>query len=185
MQPLADLTIYGFGFRPAIKTIVSAGCKAFDVGEKKFFDDPFDLWEALKQSDPDILFLETNGQENDPAIEILHRIRHHNESRNPYLPLIAVSPHRSKRDVMNAIDAGFHEYLVLPLTGQRLWTAMTNTVFLGRPFVRTKDYFGPCRRRRADLSYTGEERRKEGSQAARQNQEERMAKIASSWKAAS
>jgi two-component system, chemotaxis family, chemotaxis protein CheY len=28
-----------------------------------------------------------------------------------------------------------------------------------RPYVRTKSYFGPCRRRRADAEYTGPERR--------------------------
>jgi hypothetical protein len=28
-----------------------------------------------------------------------------------------------------------------------------------RPFVRTKSYFGPCRRRRGNLEYRGPERR--------------------------
>lgn len=182
MQPLADLTIYGFGFRPNIRTIVSAGCNAFGIGEKKFFDRKVDLIEALNYADPDILFVETNGKADDPSLDVLNTIRNDSNSRNPYLPLIAVSPHGSKEDVMNAIKAGYHEYLVLPLTGNRLWTAITNTAFVGRSFVRTKTYFGPCRRRRTDHAYSGEERRQDPKTSGRSEQEKRMREIASSWR---
>jgi hypothetical protein len=32
-------------------------------------------------------------------------------------------------------------------------------IFKPRSFIRTEDYFGPCRRRRDDPSYTGPKRR--------------------------
>ena len=44
-----------------------------------------------------------------------------------------------------------------------------------RPFVRSKSYFGPDRRRRVDENYRGEERRKEKLQ--KQGQEPETAEI--------
>lgn len=181
MQPLGDLSIIGFGFRPAVRAIVSSACTAFGVGEQRYFDTPGDFYEALEFYDPDVLLMETTSRANDPANALLRQIRYGATTNNPYLPMIAVSPHGSKQDVIQAINLGYHEFLVLPLSADRLWKALTHTAFVGRPFVDTATYFGPCRRRRNDPRFKGSDRRKSTGGGARRDQEERMDKIASTW----
>ena len=181
MQPLSELTVFGFGFRPAIRTIVASAMRAFYVKDVLFFDEQDELMSALSMYDPDMLFMETNSLPNDPASDILRRIRYLPDAPNPYLPMIAVSPHKTKGDVMQAIGLGYHEYLTIPLSAQRLWRALTHTAFVGRPFVETPNYFGPCRRRRNDIFFDCEERRSKNDEGLRMEQERRMDEIAMEW----
>ena len=45
-------------------------------------------------------------------------------------------------------NAGVNEFLAKPISAQALYSRLTSIIELPRPFIRTKTYFGPCRRRR-------------------------------------
>jgi DNA-binding response OmpR family regulator len=67
--------------------------------------------------------------------------------------------HTSVERVRLARDAGVNEFLAKPVSVKAMLTRLTAVIEHPRPFVRTKVYFGPCRRRRGADEYRGPERR--------------------------
>ena len=61
--------------------------------------------------------------------------------------------------VRQARDAGVNEFLAKPVSVKAIMTRLISVIEHPRPYVRTKSYFGPCRRRRGDEEYRGPERR--------------------------
>jgi DNA-binding response OmpR family regulator len=70
--------------------------------------------------------------------------------------------HSEKRRVTVARDAGVTEFLAKPISAKALYQRILNVVVNPRPFVKTKSYFGPDRRRNVNPNYIGPERRKGG-----------------------
>jgi hypothetical protein len=63
---------------------------------------------------------------------------------------------------MTARDAGVTEFLAKPISAKALYQRILNVVASPRPFIRTKTYFGPDRRRNTSNAYIGAERRNNG-----------------------
>jgi hypothetical protein len=61
-----------------------------------------------------------------------------------------------------ARDAGVTEFLAKPISAKGLYQRIVNVVANPRPFIKTKTYFGPDRRRNVNPNYVGTERRKGG-----------------------
>jgi two-component system chemotaxis response regulator CheY len=70
--------------------------------------------------------------------------------------------HSERQRVVAARDAGITEFMAKPISAHALYQRILNVVANPRPFVKTKSYFGPDRRRTVKPSYTGPERRKGG-----------------------
>jgi two-component system, chemotaxis family, chemotaxis protein CheY len=96
------------------------------------------------------------------GIELTQMIRQPNGSGNPYVPIILLTGHCDKRRVMTARDAGVTEFLAKPISAKALYQRILNVVVSPRPFIRTKTYFGPDRRRNTSNAYIGPERRSNG-----------------------
>ena len=67
--------------------------------------------------------------------------------------------HSEKRRVTIARDAGVTEFLAKPISAKGLYQRILNVVVSPRPFIKTKSYFGPDRRRNTTNTYIGPERR--------------------------
>ena len=67
--------------------------------------------------------------------------------------------HSEKRRVTVARDAGVTEFLAKPISAKGLYQRILNVVANPRPFIKTKTYFGPDRRRNTTNAYIGPERR--------------------------
>jgi DNA-binding response OmpR family regulator len=89
-------------------------------------------------------------------------IRQPGANANPYVPIIMLTGHSEKHRVVRARDAGITEFLAKPISATALYERILNLVANPRPFIRTKTYFGPDRRRNAGANYLGPERRKGG-----------------------
>jgi two-component system, chemotaxis family, chemotaxis protein CheY len=61
-----------------------------------------------------------------------------------------------------ARDAGVTEFMAKPISANALYQRILNIVANPRPFIKTKTYFGPDRRRTVNPNYAGPERRKGG-----------------------
>ena len=94
------------------------------------------------------------------GLELTQMIRQPGANANPYTPIIMLTGHSEKKCVVDARDAGVTEFLAKPISAKLLYQRILNVVANPRPFIRTKDYFGPDRRRSANPSYVGPERRK-------------------------
>ena len=73
--------------------------------------------------------------------------------------LVMLTGHTSLERVHQARDAGVNEFLAKPVSSKTILSRLVSVIEHPRPFVRTRSYFGPCRRRRRDDEYHGPERR--------------------------
>ena len=96
------------------------------------------------------------------GIELTQMIRQPGANSNPYVAIIMVTGHSERKRVFSARDAGVTEFLVKPISAKGLYQRIVAVVANPRPFIKTKSYFGPDRRRTVNPTYAGTERRKGG-----------------------
>jgi CheY-like chemotaxis protein len=117
--------------------------------------------EAFMTYQPDVVILDWEMPILD-GLEVTRLIRQPTTSVNPFAPIIMVTGHSEKRRVHMARDAGVNEFLVKPISSKALYDRILAVVASPRPYIKTRSYFGPDRRRGASNTYAGEERRKGG-----------------------
>jgi CheY-like chemotaxis protein len=115
--------------------------------------------EGFTGHNPDILITDWAMPIFD-GIELTKTIRQPGSNANPFVPIIMLSGHSEKRRVMEARDAGVTEFLAKPIAAKSLYERVLSVVLNPRPFLQTKGYFGPDRRRNVISNYAGPERRK-------------------------
>jgi CheY-like chemotaxis protein len=140
--------------RKLVGTILQAfGCTNIleaDGGEK--------AWSVIKDSNPDVVVLDW-VMEGMSGLDVVKLIRTDPTSPNPFVPVIMLTGHTQLAQVREARDAGISEFIAKPVSVKTMMQRLMAVIEHPRPFVRTKSYFGPCRRRRADAAYDGPERR--------------------------
>jgi two-component system, chemotaxis family, chemotaxis protein CheY len=94
------------------------------------------------------------------GLELTQMIRQQGANPNPYVPIIMLTGHSEKKRVISARDAGVTEFLAKPISAKSLYERIFNVVANPRPFIKTRNYFGPDRRRSINPNYLGPERRK-------------------------
>jgi len=114
--------------------------------------------EAFTQYVPDIVLTDWVMPVFD-GLELVQMIRQPGAA-NPYVPIIMLTGHSEKKRVVGARDAGITEFLAKPISAKALYERILNVVANPRPFIKTKTYFGPDRRRNVNPNYIGPERRK-------------------------
>src|SRR5262245_21185270 len=117
--------------------------------------------EAFTQYSPDIIVADWAMPIFD-GIELAQMIRQPGANANPYVPIIMLTAHSERSRVTNARDAGVTEFVAKPVSAKALYDRILNVVVNPRPFIKTKTYFGPDRRRNVNPSYSGPERRRGG-----------------------
>jgi two-component system, chemotaxis family, chemotaxis protein CheY len=132
------------------------------VGVRDLFEaaDGEQAWKTLRDTNPDVIMLDWQ-MDGMTGLEFVHLIRNSPRSPNVYIPVIMLTGHTHVEHVRQARDAGVNEFLAKPVSVKAILSRLVNVIEHPRPFIRTKTYFGPCRRRRAVTVYTGPERRKE------------------------
>jgi DNA-binding response OmpR family regulator len=93
-------------------------------------------------------------------------IRTSPESPNRFMPIIMLTGYTQHNHVVQARDTGANEFLAKPVSVNSILTRLLALIEHPRPYVRTKTYFGPCRRRHATDEYRGPERRLIASEPA-------------------
>jgi two-component system chemotaxis response regulator CheY len=141
-----------------MRTLVSAVLQAFGIKAVTEASNAEDAWEIIRMQPCDIIFCDwvmpgMNG------LELTEKIRSAPDSPNPFVPIVMLTGHTSIERVNTARDAGVNEFLAKPVSSKAILNRMVSVIEHPRPFVRTKMYFGPCRRRRRDGDYGGPERR--------------------------
>ena len=114
--------------------------------------------EAFPHYSPDIVITDWAMPIFD-GLELTHMIRQPGANANPYVAIIMLTGHSEKKSVTAARDAGVTEFLAKPISAKGLYQRIVNVVANPRPFIKTKTYFGPDRRRNTTNTYIGPERR--------------------------
>jgi CheY-like chemotaxis protein len=115
-------------------------------------------WDMLHDCNPDVILLDWI-MEGMSGLELAQRIRTSPQSPNPLVSIIMLTGHTHIDRVRQARDVGINEFLAKPVSVKSLLTRLSAVIENPRPFVRTEEYFGPCRRRRNYAEYQGPERR--------------------------
>ena len=97
--------------------------------------------------------------------EFVRRIRALESETLNTVPIIVVTGHSEQFRVVEARDVGVNEFLAKPLSAQTLFDRIVSLIDRPRPFIRTKSFYGPDRRRHTDGNYTGPGRRRSDTQA--------------------
>jgi CheY-like chemotaxis protein len=116
--------------------------------------------EVLRERRSDLVLSDLAMKPMD-GLEFTRYVRTHEQSPNPYVPIIMISGHTERYRVEAARDAGVTEFLAKPITAQTLFSRIAEIVEHPRAFVRCGNYFGPDRRRRLSADYAGPRRRKD------------------------
>jgi two-component system chemotaxis response regulator CheY len=141
--------------RGIVRTVLSAfGCtNVFEAASGK------SAIEILRTHPVDLIVLDWKMQPVD-GITLTRQIRAHRDERIAYLPIIMLTAYAEPSKIQMARDSGITEFLVKPFTTEGLYRRIANVINRPRPYVRTKSFFGPDRRRFL-AEFTGEERRVE------------------------
>ena len=134
--------------------------RAAGVSDIKEASDPLEAFEYMKSSLVDLLLVDLAMPLMD-GVEFTRMVRTNEDSPNHFLPIIMITGHSERSRVNAARDAGVNEFLVKPVTAKGLMERLSLIVNRPRNFVKSKQYFGPDRRRKADPNFSGEERRKD------------------------
>ena len=114
--------------------------------------------QMMKNHPVDIVMTDLSMQPMD-GIDFVRLLRNSPDSPNQMCPVIMITGHSTMQRVNEARNAGVNEFLAKPLTARGVIERLDRVVEHPRPYVRTADYFGPDRRRRADPNFQGPWRR--------------------------
>ena len=159
MRNPADVSVLIFSADVAIGRTLRVALKGIGVRTIHLASDETQLLEGFATTDTPAVVVYVDAAENDPGIEMIRFLRRSPRSRNTRIPVIAVSQSRDLGTVTRVINAGGHEYVLFPASGDALLKKITSARGATRPFIDMPGYVGPCRRRRSDTTYTGPERR--------------------------
>ena len=129
--------------------------------------------EAVEAFSPDIVITDWVMPIFDGA-ELVRMIRNPNGGAHAFVPIIMLTAYSEKKRVLEARDLGINEFMCKPISAKALYHRIYSIVIQPRPFIRTKTYFGPERRRGGSTKYSGDDRRGAGKaeileQSARQD----------------
>ena len=141
-----------------MRTIASTILKSAGIRRIHEVDDGAEALKALGALPIDLAIVDFNMFPLD-GVEFTRMVRNSPDSENPYLPIIMMTGHSERTRVQEARDAGVTEFVVKPITAKAMLDRIHAVIFHPRPFVKSDDYFGPCRRRTTLRDYAGPFRR--------------------------
>ncbi|NDC58561.1 MAG: response regulator [Alphaproteobacteria bacterium] len=156
MSDLRDIEVL-VGLAGGEAEMLSAALSAASVRLVRAAATPGEYLTRAVQDPPDVgvLGFTLGGR---PTLELLRAIRTGRNGVNRYLPIVMATSTVDLRVVQLALNAGAHEVIALPTNVRIVQALLSRAVFVGRPFVETATYAGPCRRRKA-MTWLKPERR--------------------------
>ena len=148
-----------------MRKLVITILQAFGVLQISEAADGKEAWNMLREANPDVVILDWM-MEDMTGIEVVKKVRTSSQTPNPFVPIIMLTGYTQIDHVREARDAGVNEFLAKPVSVKAVMSRLVSVIEHPRPYVRTKAYFGPCRRRRGADEYRGPERRASAYEAA-------------------
>lgn len=92
------------------------------------------------------------------GLDFTRLVRTAEDSANPHIPIILMTAYTEMYRIFEARDAGVTEILAKPVSSKDLYLRIKASIVSPRPFIKTRTFYGPDRRRRKGL-FEGSERR--------------------------
>ena len=132
-------------------SVVKAILNSMRIKNIRFSDNAADAVMEMRQWHPDIIITDWAMQPL-AGLGFVRLVRKGADTPNPYVPIILLTGHTEMCRVIEARDTGVNEILAKPISIKSLYTRIASIVQSLRPFVKSKNYFGPCRWRSANLN---------------------------------
>lgn len=118
-----------------------------ELGFRQFLEcrDMSDLQLQCRIFSPDLLILDIDEEAEDIA-RLMSDIRHHSLAVDPFVVAIATTWYADHKGVRAALNAGFDDILMKPISVEILNQRILNLIHNRRDFVATRSYVGPERR---------------------------------------
>ena len=129
-----------------MRSLVQSILHALGVKNIREAGDAAEAFKELQHFHADVIIVDWHMEPLD-GLDFVRLVRTAKDSPNPYVPIIMLSGHTEYRRVTEARDAGVNEFLAKPISAKALYQRFAMIIDNPRPFVRTKNYFGPDRRR--------------------------------------
>ncbi|PWE17045.1 two-component system response regulator [Marinicauda salina] len=162
---LGRLSVLLVDDNPHMMHLVRTMLRGFGITQTTECRDPAEALEIARLEPVDVIIIDYQMDMID-GVEFTRLVRTGRDSRNPYVPIVMLSAYTERSRIFAARDAGVTEFCAKPVNAEQLWLKLAAVINHPRPFVRTKRYFGPDRRRRDPAEYDGEERRSDEDDAA-------------------
>ena len=130
-----------------MRSLVQSILHALGVKQIREASDAPEAFKELQHFHADVIIADWHMEPLD-GLDFVRLVRTAKDSPNPYVPIIMLTGHTEYMRVCEARDAGVNEFLAKPISAKALYSRLTSIIDCPRPFIRTKTYFGPCRRRR-------------------------------------
>jgi len=139
--------------RSILRTVLR-GCDIRNVDET---DNPADALAVLESKSIDVVISEFVMQ-GGTAAGFVQKIRKFDTNPHRFVPIVACTASTTLSDIRSMIDSGIDEIMQKPISAVQIIRRMHSALSARRIFIRTKNFFGPDRRR-ADLEPDFEDRR--------------------------
>ncbi len=143
---------------PHMRKLVVTILQAFGAVQISEAIDGNQAWAVMREINPDVVLLDWM-MEGMSGLDLVKMVRTSPQSPNPFVPIIMLTGFTQIEHVRMARDAGVNEFLAKPVSVKAVMSRLVAVIEHPRPYVRTKAYFGPCRRRHIRDEYKGPERR--------------------------
>lgn len=128
------------------------------------FDDPAPAFDYVTSHHVDLIMTDLSMDPVD-GFAFADRIRHSAGVINRVVPIMLMTGHAGRQNMLKAIHHGIDDVVIKPLSGGLLHDRLVSVFARPRVYIKTPSgYFGPDRRRRNTPGYAGPERR--GNQPA-------------------
>ena len=158
MSSLNSLQVMLVDDNQHMRAITSAILKAAGIRKILEVADGSSALAAMRQHQVDIAIVDFNMFPMD-GVEFTRLVRNSPDTPNAYLPIIMMTGHSEKNRVLEARDAGVTEFMVKPITAKAVFDRIQAVIVRPRPFIKSRVYFGPDRRRSNPPAYGGDKRR--------------------------
>ena len=141
-----------------MRSIVVAILRGIGIGTVKEAADGADAFEVMRAGVPDIVITDLNMDPID-GLDFARMVRTAPDSPFPFVPIIMMTGHTERSKVIASRDAGVNELLAKPISARTLLDRIVSVIDRPRPFIKSANYTGPCRRRTIHKDYAGPWRR--------------------------
>ena len=153
---ISGLTVLILEQQSLMRDLMKQVFREFKVKNVHITDDIDAAFQIFCEADIDLIL--TDWSHGIDGMAFLKNVRLHDDSPNPYVPVIVVTANTEIDHVFVARDTGMSEYLAKPVSANLIYSWICATIDSTRPFVRAGGFFGPDRRRRRS-AYQGNDRR--------------------------
>ncbi|MEY2757217.1 MAG: hypothetical protein RIR33_995 [Pseudomonadota bacterium] len=107
---------------------------------------------------PDLIFVDWDAGRMS-GLEFTREVRRNTTGISRETPIILLAGAIDHDQLMSARQTGINEFLLKPVSAQGVLSRIEEVVLRPRKFIDSRNYVGPCRRRREDPNYAGPWRR--------------------------